>query len=299
MVAIILGTILGNLLYVVTTLTNDSGELLKPAGQHMLWISAASLLGVSVSGLLCSLLIGRLPAADPSRKFPFRIAQQTVRDLKLLGSRRALLRAALGCAVFWTLAAVAQMNIDLFAITELELGQFHVGVLLAVLAFGVGSGSVLAGIWSSARIELGLVPLGAAGITLSGIALFATPEIGGELAVTPRYVCVCVALFFLGASAGLYNIPIQAFLQNHSPEESRGSILAANNFLAYSGMLLAAAVFWAAQDVFALSARQISSIARVGNHACLRLRGMVAAWGNCARGRLADQQVVLSRALAW
>ena len=256
-VAIVLGTILGNLLYMVTTLTGDDGELLKPAGQHMLWISAASLLGVAVVGLLSSLLITRVPAANPARKFPYRIASQTVRDLKLLGVRRALLRASLGCAVFWTLAAVAQMNVDLFAITELEVDQFHVGILLAVLSVGVGSGSVLAGIWSSRRIELGLVPLGALGIAVSSVMLFAAPEVGDEMSLTPRYVCACFALFFLGASAGMYNIPIQAFLQNHAPEESRGSILAANNFLGFSGMLLASGFFWAAQEVFSLSAAQI------------------------------------------
>ena len=54
-VAIVLGTILGNLLFVVTTLTDVSGELLKPAGQHMLWISAAALLGTAIVGLAASL----------------------------------------------------------------------------------------------------------------------------------------------------------------------------------------------------------------------------------------------------
>lgn len=257
-VAIVIGTILGNLLYVVTTLTDESGALLKPAGQHMLWISAAALSGVALVGLVCSLMIRRLPAADPTRKFPLRMARQTVRDLAALGSRRPLLRAALGCAVFWTLAAVAQMNVDLFAISELHVDQFHVGILLAVLAVGVGGGSVLAGIWSSGRIELGIVPLGAAGITISGIALFAAPNVAGQhVAVTPGYVCACVGLFFLGASAGLYNIPIQAFLQSRSPEASRGSILAANNFLAYTGMLLASALFWAFRDLLSMSAREI------------------------------------------
>ena len=256
-VAIVIGTILGNLLFGATTLIGDNGELLKPAGQHRLWISAASLLGVALLGLLASLLITRLPAADPTRRFPFRFVRQTVRDLTLLGSRRALLRASLGCAVFWTLAAMAQMNVDVYTTAELVKTQFHVGILLAVLSIGVGSGSVLAGIWSSQRIELGLVPLGAAGITISGIALFAAPAIDLEMAIDARYVCACLALFFLGASAGMYNIPIQAFLQNHAPEESRGSILAANNFLAYTGMLLAAALFWAASEVASLEPGQI------------------------------------------
>ncbi len=256
-VAVVLGTILGNLLFVSTTLLGEDGELLKPAGQHQWWISAAALLGVALAGCAASLFIAPRPAADPGRKFPFQMARQTIRDLKLLGSQRALLRAAVGCAVFWTLAAIAQMNIDLFAITELKVDQFHVGVLLAILAVGVGSGSVLAGLWSSRRIELGLAPLGAAGITLCGVALFATPSFGDPLITMPRYIFASAALFLMGFSAGMYNIPIQAYLQNWAPEDTRGSILAASNFLAYSGMLLASVLFWTAREVLGLSAREI------------------------------------------
>jgi acyl-[acyl-carrier-protein]-phospholipid O-acyltransferase/long-chain-fatty-acid--[acyl-carrier-protein] ligase len=54
----------------------------------------------------------------------------------------------------------------------------------------------------------------------------------------------CVWLFTLGLSAGLYQIPIQAFLQYRSPRELRGSILAANNFLSFFGMLLSSGLFW-------------------------------------------------------
>jgi len=42
----------------------------------------------------------------------------------------------------------------------------------------------------------------------------------------------------------LYDVPIQAFLQHRSPGKSRGSILAANNFLTFSGVLLSAGLFW-------------------------------------------------------
>ncbi len=44
-------------------------------------------------------------------------------------------------------------------------------------------------------------------------------------------------LLALGVMAGLYDIPLQAFLQDRSPPESRGSIMAAYNFLTFAGML--------------------------------------------------------------
>jgi len=254
--AIVVGTIGGALLYTCTTLTAPDGQLLMPAGRHHWWISAAALVSIALLGLLASLQIAPLRSANPARTFPFNAPRQTIRDLALLGSSRPLLRAALGCVVFWSLAALAQMNVDLFAITELEVTQIHVGVLLAVLAIGVGVGSVLAGVWSAGRVELGIVSLGSGGIAASAMLLSTVPQAAGS-PHSPAYFWSCLWLFMLGASAGLYDIPIQAFLQYRSPNESRGAILAATNFLTFSGMLLASGLFWLWRDVLKLSPREI------------------------------------------
>lgn len=231
--AIVLGSVGGAFLY----------ELTAPAGQHMWWASATCLLVVSLAGLVASLQIAPLRSAASSRRFPFNAPRQTIRDLTTLASSRPLLRAALGAMVFWSLGALAQMNVDQFVDSRLGLTQGHVGVLLAVMATGVGAGSVLAGILSAGRVELGIVPLGAAGIAMSGIMLsLVTPAY--ETGLTPSYIWSCLWLLMLGVGAGMYQIPIQAFLQYHSPRESRGAILAASNFVTQSGTLLTAGLFW-------------------------------------------------------
>jgi len=251
--AIVIGSIAGGFLFVLTTPAALADELAP--GHYMWWIPAAALIGVALTGFAVSLLIAPLKVANPARTFPYNIPRQTYRDLALLSSRRPLLRAAVGCAVFWCLGAVAQMNVDLFVITELGIGQTHVGVLLGILAIGVGGGSVLAGVWSGGRVELGIVPLGAAGIALSGVLLAVVPA--ADEALSAAYFWSCLWLLMLGASAGLYNIPILAFLQRHSPVESRGSILAASNFLTFLGMLTASGLFYLWRSVMELSARHI------------------------------------------
>jgi len=238
MVAIILGGTAGGLLY---TLTTPAGSRLGPGQSHW-WISAAALVGVAAAGWIASLWIGPLRPADPGRKPPRNPAAQTVRDLRSLGSRRPLLLAALAVAFFWSLGALCQINIDKFAEFELLVAQKYVGPLLAVLVLGIGFGSMLAGIWSRGKIELGIVPLGAAGIALGAMLLWIVPGAAGG----PNghaYGWTCLYLMILGTAAGLYEIPLQAFLQARSPAESRGSILAATNFLCFSGMLLASVVF--------------------------------------------------------
>ena len=244
--AIVVGSVAGGCLY----------ELTAPDGRHMWWVSAAVLIGVALAGFIASLLIAPLRSANPTRPFPFNPPRQTVRDLAKLASRRALLRAALGAMVFWSLGALAQMNVDQFVLFRLGLTQRDVGILLGILTLGVGTGSVLAGIWSAGRVELGIVSLGAAGMAISAIVLsLVAPGYGTMLSAA--YFWSCVWLFMLGISAGLYQIPIQAFLQYHSPKESRGSILAAAMFLTFSGMLGSAVLFYVATVPLGLRSGEI------------------------------------------
>ncbi|HBO45224.1 MAG TPA: acyl-[ACP]--phospholipid O-acyltransferase, partial [Planctomycetaceae bacterium] len=80
--AIVVGSVAGNLLFGHT----------GPTGIHHWWLSAVALVGVAVAGLLTSLPIARLQAANPSRTFPLNFAWQVVRDMGVLASDRALLR---------------------------------------------------------------------------------------------------------------------------------------------------------------------------------------------------------------
>jgi acyl-[acyl-carrier-protein]-phospholipid O-acyltransferase/long-chain-fatty-acid--[acyl-carrier-protein] ligase len=240
MAAIILGTVAGNHLYVLTTPAAAAKML---PGTHRWWISAAALIGVATTGVAASLFIGRLRAANPKRSFPVNPFGETFRDLRALSAKRALLLASLGSAYFWSLGALAQVDIDQFAQFHLKVSQDYVGYLLGLLFIGIGLGSVLAGIWSGGRVELGLVPLGAAGIAACAILVSTVPK-GVEHTISSGYYWTCVWLFTLGCTAGLYDIPLMAFLQDRSPKPSRGAILAANNFLTFSGMLVASAVFW-------------------------------------------------------
>ncbi len=241
-VAVVLGTIAGNLLFTVT----------GPDGLTRTWVAAAALVGVAGLGWLASLGIRRVSAAAPERPFPVNAAADTWGNLRLLGSDRALLRVALGVMFFWSLAALAQLNVDVYTIQELHLTQAHVGPLLGILALGVGIGSVLAGLWSGGTVELGIVPLGAVGIAVSAMLLSTTVD---------SYTATAVLLFLLGASGGLFDVPLAAFLQHRSPREARGSILAASNFLTFTGMLIVSGVFVALRSHLELDASDVFLVA--------------------------------------
>jgi acyl-[acyl-carrier-protein]-phospholipid O-acyltransferase / long-chain-fatty-acid--[acyl-carrier-protein] ligase len=232
------GMAIGNIL------SDKTGE----KGQPGWWISAIVVVSVAVVGYLASLKITNVPAAAPGRVFPWNpwfIICQTGRDLASLRQSKALLRVALGMMFFWALAGLAQMNIDQFAFEGGATAQSDIVWLLIALVIGVGLGNILAGIWSGGKVELGILPLGAAGIALSSFLLFTVEGtlIDPASSLTFGYAAACFFLFLLGVSAGLFDVPLNSYVQHRSPPELLGSILAAVNFLAFAGILLTSVLF--------------------------------------------------------
>ena len=164
-------------------------------GQERWWLSALVLIGMAAAGWLTSLMIMRLKAAAPERTFPWDMATQTIHDLKVLAHDRALLRVALGIMFFWSLGLLVQLNIDQFGFEHGFEDQRQVSALLASLIVGVGLGSVLAGLWSGGKVELGIVPLGAGGLALSAFcclpskASWSTPARNTRAATSPPARC--------------------------------------------------------------------------------------------------------------
>ncbi len=106
----------------------------------------------------------------------------------------------------------------------------------------------MAGLLSGEQVELGLLPLGALGMAVGSALLFTVPGDlfhSGVSGGTSFWglVWACSLLVLLGMSAGLFSVPLESYLQQHSPRESRGSILSASNFMTFGGILLASLLF--------------------------------------------------------
>lgn len=252
-----IGFLLGNIM--VEWVQPEPGG---PIVMYGLGLAAALLMSVAVIGYFASLLIHRHPAADPSRRWTWDFATDTWTSLRLLSDAKVLWRTALGIGFFWMLASLAQINIDAFGIHDLKLSQTDIGLLGMVLVLGLGIGSILAGVCSAGRIELGLVPVGAAGIALCSIALFLAGHEVTDSRTWPFYAS-CAALLGLGISAGLFDVPLEAYLQYRSPPDHLGSVIAATNFLVFGGILIVSLVFYILRDVLHLSPATIFLLAGI------------------------------------
>jgi len=135
-------------------------------------------------------LITPLKAADPQREFPWDMARQTIRDLKILGHDRAILRVAFGIMFFWTLAMLANMNVDQFAFEGNVTRQTQVTALLGSLIVGVGIGSQFARIALPVSLVLTYLLI-AAGASVAVSGAMGVPYAAGLTAA------LMVALLFI------------------------------------------------------------------------------------------------------
>ena len=217
----------------------------NPTISGLMW-PAAVLITIATLGMLASLFIEPLTPADPALRPPNPL-RETGANLKLLIDNRPLFRAALGEAFFWFLASLATSAITLMGNEILGLSQIKTGMLAIALVLGVGTGSVLAGMMSGGKVELGLVPLGGAVVALGALALYwFTADVDPTNPATQVAAIwpAAFSLVVLGLGAGFFIVPLVAFLQDRSERKTRGRILAAANFISFSMLIVSAVAFY-------------------------------------------------------
>ncbi|AGE74582.1 hypothetical protein AO9_00045 [Chlamydia psittaci Mat116] len=136
-------------------------------------------------------------------------------------------------ALFLLVGAYVQVEIIPFVEFTLGYPKHYGGYLFPIVALGVGVGSYITGWISGKDIKLGYVPVMTLGLGFAFMGLYA---------VSCSLVGVMFFLLLLGFLGGVYQVPLHAYIQYASPEHKRGQILAANNFLDFVGVLIAAAV---------------------------------------------------------
>ncbi len=219
--AIIAGTVGGGLL----------SETFR--GNHQ-W-SGVILVALACVGFGTSLGINRVPVADAARTFQFNFVSDLVTHVRKMRRDRVLFLALLGSTYFWGLGGFLQSTILIYGNDVLHLTGTHNSSLAGALALGIGLGSFAAGHLSGKKIEYGLIPLGAIGITVFAGLMF-IPDLS--------FLQVAFNLAMLGFFAGFFIVPINALLQHRPAKEDKGGVLAAANLLSFVGVAAAAVVFY-------------------------------------------------------
>jgi acyl-[acyl-carrier-protein]-phospholipid O-acyltransferase / long-chain-fatty-acid--[acyl-carrier-protein] ligase len=203
-------------------------------------------LGCSVLGLLTTLGISRIPAANPSKQFQWNAFGDFIAQMKTILADRTLGWAVFGNMYLFFLAAFLQTVIVIYGHDVLRIDDRHTSYLQAAIAIGIGIGSIAAGYLSSGKIEYGLIPLGAVGMTVFGAMLYVP---GHTLTV------VGIHLALLGFFGGLFAVPVNALIQHRPLPEQKGGVIAAANLISWVGILLSSPAYLLFASVLHQSAR--------------------------------------------
>jgi acyl-[acyl-carrier-protein]-phospholipid O-acyltransferase/long-chain-fatty-acid--[acyl-carrier-protein] ligase len=212
------------------------------------WLSAVLLIGLAFAGLVMSLRITRVPAADPAKRFRPNFLGAVFRQMRSWRGDRPLVLAVCGNTYFNFLGQLLFLNLFFFGLEVLHLDEMGIGKITMALALGIGFGSAAAGYLSGGKIEYGLVPLGALGMSAVS-ALLALP--GGS---TTRAM---VLIGLLGFAGGFFIVPISALLQHRPDKDKKGEVLATANLLSFVGIFLASGAHWLLAQKFGLSPLEI------------------------------------------
>lgn len=190
---------------------------------------------VAVVGLLCSFGIGKTKPGNPSTRPSYDPITPHLRTFREIASDRLLLLACLGNTFFWLFGTVVQSNIPIVVKNDLQTSNTVMGYLQAALALGIGVGSALAGCLSKGKIAYHFVIPG-------GFCVAATALLCGLSSQSLTLSLIASAL--AGLATGFYQLPLSTTIQKRSPEDKRGSYLAACNALDCISMLVGTGIHW-------------------------------------------------------
>ncbi len=143
-------------------------------------------------------------------------------NLNKILANRTIWLSIVGLSAFWGISQVVLATFPAFA--KETLGVNNTVVIQGMLAcsgFGIIIGSLLAGQSSKHHIETGLVPLGALGIV---VAIFFLPQLNSPILLVLDFL-------LLGASGGMFIVPLNALIQFHARNDQLGTVLAGNNWV--------------------------------------------------------------------
>jgi len=240
-VAILVGTILG-------------ANLINIPATGAYWVAAATIV-IAVVGLLTARKMPSAPGTTTT--INWNPISETLNTLSFVTKNRSVFLSCLGISWFWFYGSVFFTQLPQYSKYVLGSSEGTFTLLLSLFSIGIAIGSLLCEKLSHRTVEIGLVPLGAIGMTVFGADLFfAHPQIIGEKGLLlsqvisqPGVKRVIFDLFMMAIFSGLYIVPLFALVQSRTEKDKVSRVIAANNILNALFMVVAAGLSYVALNV--------------------------------------------------
>ncbi|MEE7559913.1 MFS transporter, partial [Xanthomonas sp. Kuri4-2] len=225
------------------------GLIFQIAGSQGPVAAATAVIAIAVAGNLVARRVPRVDAGAPALKINWNPVPESLAIMRLTRRTLAVRNAVLGVSWFWFIGTVLTAQLPTYA--EINLGgrqELYV-FALALFSIGTGTGSLLCEKLSGRTVEIGLVPLGAFGVSAfmldlyfarPGQALLAGLDIGRFLQ-QPGSWRIVADLVGIGVFTGFFVVPLFALIQSRTPRAELSRVIAGLN-IQNSLFIVAAAV---------------------------------------------------------
>src|SRR4249919_1877125 len=213
------------------------GLIFKLAGAHCPVVAATSIIALAITGNLVSRAIPRAEAGAPDLKINWNPLPESLAIVRLARKQVAVRNAILGVSWFWFVGTVLTSQLPTYA--EVNLGGTATLYIFALALFSVGTGvgSMLCEKLSARTVEIGLVPLGAFGISAFMLDLYfarsgATAAHGLDVAGFLQQAGswrIVMDLTGIGLFAGFFVVPLFALIQSRTPRDELSRVIAGMN----------------------------------------------------------------------
>ncbi|UTZ21182.1 MFS transporter [Vibrio campbellii] len=220
----------------IAILVGTLGAGLIASADNAKYLAAFCVVIFAVLGYLSSRFIPIASAGAPDIEFKWQPYKQTKLTLSIAKSDRIVFQCIMAISWFWFLGAAYLTQFPNFTKVYLNGTESAVSFLLALFSVGIAVGSMACNWLSNHRIEVGIVPFGALGITIFGF-LMATSiptdlprfHTFAEFVSYDAFWPLFFYLLMIGISGGLFIVPLYALMQHRAKETERAQVIAGLN----------------------------------------------------------------------
>ena len=224
------------------------GLIFELAGSHGPETAAAAIVLLAIAGNLTSRLIPPVDAGAPDLKVNINPIPESRRVMALAKKQPAVRNSMLGVSWFWFFGTM--LTAQMLTYAQVNLGGTPSLYLLplALFSIGTGIGSLLCEKLSARTVEIGLVPLGAFGMSAFLLDLyFARPDAAvatglslAEFVRAPGSLRIMIDFTGIGLFAGIFIVPLFALIQSRTPKQEISRVISAVNIQNAMFIVLAA-----------------------------------------------------------
>lgn len=225
------------------------GLIFALAGSQGPIVAAVAIIALAVLGNIVSRMIPRVDAGAPELKINWNPLTESLAVLRLAKKQVAVRNSILGVSWFWFFGTVLTSQLPTYAVVNLGGGPTLYIFALALFSLGTGTGSLLCEKLSGRTVEIGLVPLGAFGMSAflfdlyfarTGTVTATGLDVAGFMQ-QPGSWRIAIDLLGIGLFTGFFVVPLFALIQSRSPKSEMSRVFAALN-IQNSGFIVLAAV---------------------------------------------------------